>query len=53
MIEEISWKMFEKTGNIDQYMLYKEIENTLKSSDENGLYNTIGSGAAPQGSGRA
>jgi hypothetical protein len=27
MIKEFVWRVFEKTGNIDNYMLFKQIED--------------------------
>ena len=42
MYEELSWNMFLKTGSIDQYLLYKEMQNSDKS-DEYGLYKNDGS----------
>lgn len=29
MLKEFTWKTFENTGNIDAYMLYREIEQSL------------------------
>ena len=42
MYRELSWNMFEKTGSIDQYLLYKELQQTDKS-DEYGIYQNNGS----------
>ena len=42
MYEKLSWNMFLKTGSIDQYLLYKEMQNSDKS-DEYGLYKNDGS----------
>lgn len=42
MYENLSWNMFLKTGSIDQYLLYKEMQNSDKS-DEYGLYKDNGS----------
>ena len=42
MYRELSWSMFEKTGSIEQYLLYKELEQTDKS-DEYGIYQNNGS----------
>ena len=42
MYEEMSWNMFLKTGSVDQYLLYKEMQN-LAESDEYGIYKNDGS----------
>ena len=42
MYEELSWQMFAKTGDIDQYLLYKEMQKSDKS-DEYGLCKNNGS----------
>ncbi|MBE7039332.1 MAG: YqzL family protein [Ruminococcaceae bacterium] len=41
MYRDLSWSMFEKTGSIDQYLLYKELQQTDKS-DEYGIYKNNG-----------
>lgn len=41
MYEEMSWKMFEKTGDINQYLLYKEMLKS-DSSDNYGVYKNNG-----------
>lgn len=48
MFEDMSWGMFEKTGSIEQYLLYKEFQNIKKSSDELGLYKDNGHSPASQ-----
>lgn len=44
MYEELSWNMFAKTGDINQYLLYKEMQKS-DSSDEYGLYKNDGGSA--------
>lgn len=34
MLKEFLWKAFEKTGNIDAYVFYKEMEEKSKALDE-------------------
>ena len=41
MYEELSWNMFLKTGDINQYLLYKEMQKS-DISDEYGLYKNDG-----------
>ncbi|MBR6647054.1 MAG: YqzL family protein [Clostridia bacterium] len=41
MYEELSWNMFAKTGDINQYLLYKEMQKS-DSSDEYELYKNDG-----------
>ena len=47
MYEEMSWNMFLKTGSVDQYLLYKEMQQTDKS-DEYGIYQNNGSCSAKE-----
>jgi len=42
MYEKLSWNMFLKTGSIDQYLLYKEMQNSAES-DKYGIYKNDGS----------
>ena len=49
MYEKLSWSMFEKTGAIDQYLLYKELQN-MDKSDEYGLYKNDGSSSEAENS---
>lgn len=34
MLKEFAWETFEKTGNIDSYMFYKEIDQKKKAFKE-------------------
>lgn len=34
MLRNFTWKAFENTGNIDAYLLYKEIERFKANDDE-------------------
>mgnify|MGYP000844851099 FL=1 len=38
MLKEFLWKAFEKTGNLDAYVFYKEIDR--KSKPEKNIENT-------------
>ena len=31
MLDKISWKVFEKTGNIDAYLLYTDVRNNMNT----------------------
>lgn len=42
MYKDLCWSIFEKTGSVDQYLLYKELQQTDKS-DEYGIYKNNGS----------
>ncbi|HBM81253.1 MAG: YqzL family protein [Clostridiales bacterium] len=37
MLDKVVWKFFEKTGNIDIYLMYNDIKNTnqLKTAEKN------------------
>lgn len=32
MLKDMSWRMFEKTGNVDTYLLFKEISEYEKTT---------------------
>ena len=34
VLKEFVWKTFEDTGNIDSYMFFKEIEESIKTVSE-------------------
>ncbi|MBE7049003.1 MAG: YqzL family protein [Ruminococcaceae bacterium] len=36
-MENFAWNFFEKTGNIDVYLLYKQTMNMKENSDEYGV----------------
>lgn len=42
MYSDLCWSIFEKTGSIEQYLLYKEMQRADKS-DEYGVYKNNGS----------
>lgn len=37
MLKEFAWNAFEKTGSIDAYVFYKEIEANSRMQEENFL----------------
>lgn len=40
MLKEFLWETFKKTGNIEAYVFYKEIENDCKSKSESEVEET-------------